>query len=62
MMVYVGDNLAKDFQAPQQLGMKRVYFRNLVGLYFDFSQNHTLLKVYRKFVYLLICKEVKVCQ
>ena len=32
-MVYVGDNPAKDFQAPQQLGMKSIYFRNLDGLY-----------------------------
>lgn len=32
-MVYVGDNLGKDFQAPAQLGMKCLYFRNLDGLY-----------------------------
>ena len=32
-MLYVGDNLAKDFQAPQQLGMKSVWFRNEDGLY-----------------------------
>lgn len=32
-MVYVGDNLGKDFQAPVQLGMKCLYFRNLDGLY-----------------------------
>ncbi len=32
-MVYVGDNSAKDFQAPGQLGMKSVYFRNRDGLY-----------------------------
>lgn len=33
-VVYVGDNLAKDFQAPQQLGMQRVYFINQDGLYY----------------------------
>ena len=32
-MVYVGDNLAKDFQAPQQLGMKFILFKNEEGLY-----------------------------
>lgn len=32
-VVYVGDNPAKDFQAPKQLGMKTVWFRNPEGLY-----------------------------
>ena len=32
-IVYVGDNPVKDFQAPQQLGMKRLWFRNKDGLY-----------------------------
>lgn len=32
-IVYVGDNPAKDFQAPRQLGMKFVYFKNPDGLY-----------------------------
>ena len=32
-VVYVGDNLGKDFQAPQQLGMKSLWFRNADGLY-----------------------------
>jgi HAD superfamily hydrolase (TIGR01549 family) len=32
-VVYVGDNLVKDFQAPQQLGMKSIYFKNPDGLY-----------------------------
>lgn len=32
-MMYVGDNPAKDFQAPQQLGMKAVWFKNEDGLY-----------------------------
>jgi HAD superfamily hydrolase (TIGR01549 family) len=32
-IVYIGDNLEKDFQAPQQLGMKSIYFRNGDGLY-----------------------------
>lgn len=32
-IVYVGDNFAKDFQAPRQLGMKSIYFKNSDGLY-----------------------------
>ena len=32
-MMYVGDNRLKDFQAPIQLGMKPVWFRNTEGLY-----------------------------
>ncbi len=34
-MVYVGDNVQKDFQAPQQLGMKSCFFHNIEGLYFN---------------------------
>ena len=34
-IIYVGDNPAKDFQAPQQLGMRSVYFANQDGLYHD---------------------------
>ena len=32
-MVYVGDNINKDFKAPQSLGMKSIRFRNPDGLY-----------------------------
>lgn len=32
-MVYVGDNAAKDFHAPRQLGMRWIFFRNNDGLY-----------------------------
>lgn len=31
--IYVGDNPLKDFQAPQQLGMKSLWFKNEDGLY-----------------------------
>ena len=34
-VVYVGDNPAKDFQAPQQLGMRSIWFRNEDGVYAD---------------------------
>ena len=32
-IVYVGDNPAKDFQAPKQLGMMSIWFKNADGLY-----------------------------
>ena len=38
-MVYVGDNAEKDFQAPKQLGMRSVFFRNKDGVYFDNRKN-----------------------
>ena len=34
-VVYVGDNPIKDFQAPQQLGMRSLWFRNADGIYQD---------------------------
>ena len=33
-MIYIGDNLKKDFIAPTQLGMKCCLFENAEGLYF----------------------------
>lgn len=44
-IVYVGDNPAKDFQAPKQLGMKSVYFENTDGLYFFKSAEVNITKV-----------------
>lgn len=38
-MVYVGDNAEKDLQAPKQLGMRSVFFRNKDGIYFDNRKN-----------------------
>jgi putative hydrolase of the HAD superfamily len=32
-MVYIGDNLRKDFAAPEQLGMRGIYFKNKDGIY-----------------------------
>lgn len=32
-IVYIGDNPNKDFQAPEQLGMRSVFFNNSDGLY-----------------------------
>jgi len=31
--VYIGDNIAKDFIAPEKLGMQCIWFRNKTGLY-----------------------------
>lgn len=33
-IIYVGDNIEKDFQAPRQLGISCVYLKNRDGLYF----------------------------
>ncbi len=41
-MVYVGDNPNKDFQAPQQLGMKSIWVQNEDGLYYD-MRNGTII-------------------
>lgn len=38
-LVCVGDNAEKDFQAPKQLGMRNVFFRNKDGIYFDNRKN-----------------------
>ena len=32
-IVYVGDNVTKDFQAPRQIGMRSIFFGNPDGLY-----------------------------
>ena len=34
-MCYVGDNIKKDFIAPEKLGMRSIWFRNTDGLYFE---------------------------
>ena len=34
-VVYVGDNLDKDFQGARQMGMRCIYYRNKDGLYAD---------------------------
>ena len=47
-IVYVGDNPVKDFQAPQQLGMKSLYFSNIDGLYSKFDTDHLVIKCISK--------------
>lgn len=32
-MVYVGDNISKDFIAPEQLGMQSIFYINIDGIY-----------------------------
>ena len=34
-MVYIGDNIKKDFIAPNKLGMKSIHFKNVNGLYYN---------------------------
>lgn len=36
-IVYVGDNITKDFQAPNQLGMRCIWFNNKESLYYSNS-------------------------
>ena len=38
-MIYIGDNPVKDFQAPRQLGMRCLYFKNPDGLYSKTKDN-----------------------
>lgn len=38
-LVYVGDNLVKDFQAPLQLGMRSIWFKNADGIYQDINKD-----------------------
>ncbi len=43
-IMYVGDNIYKDFQAPRQLGMRSIYVKNKDGLYYyDDEQNLTTI-------------------
>lgn len=35
-MCYIGDNIQKDFIAPQSLGMESIWFQNPEGLYYHF--------------------------
>jgi len=43
-MVYVGDNLNKDFIAPMQLGMQACYYENKDGLYYNEKLTHSNIK------------------
>ena len=43
-MMYVGDNSNKDFQAPKQLGIRSVYYKNPDGLYTDDGFDATTIK------------------
>lgn len=41
-IVYVGDNIEKDFQAPRQLGMKCIWFNNASGIYYSGDEKNSL--------------------
>ena len=53
-VVYVGDNPAKDFHAPQQLGMKSLWFNNVDGLYREskdgYEQNVSLFEIIKNII------------
>ena len=34
-MAYIGDNISKDFTAPEKLGMRCIWFQNPGGLYYE---------------------------
>lgn len=38
--VYIGDNISKDFKAPEALGMQTIWFKNRDGLYSDGGKAH----------------------
>lgn len=52
-MVYVGDNPTKDFQAPQHLGMKCLYFCNPDGLYSGTLCGHQMITSLTEIGYLI---------
>ena len=33
-MVYIGDNIQKDFIAPKKLGMQTIWYKNKYGIYY----------------------------
>ncbi len=55
-MIYIGDNTEKDFQAPQQLGMRCALYHNEVGLYTKDAELHTYLQ---RFNELRECGEIQ---
>ncbi|MBO6129126.1 MAG: ATP-grasp domain-containing protein [Pseudobutyrivibrio sp.] len=48
-IMYVGDNVNKDFQAPKQLGMKWVWFKNPDGLYYQEGTEQNFINSYEEF-------------
>ena len=44
-IVYVGDNANKDFQAPQQLGMKSVWLKSEDGVYLQHDGSLSIRKI-----------------
>ena len=39
-MVYIGDNIKKDFKAPDELGMAAIFFENYDGLYQSYLRDN----------------------
>lgn len=41
-MIYIGDNIDKDFKAPKKLGMQAMFFNNKQGLYYKRNDSNIL--------------------
>lgn len=54
-IMYVGDNAEKDFQAPRQLGMKSIYFKNVEGLYQEGVMIQTVSRSFKEIREKLLC-------
>ena len=50
-MCYVGDNIKKDFVAPEELGMRCIWFRNRDGLYYIEEDNNYAWTIEEKNTY-----------
>lgn len=44
-LIYIGDNIEKDFQAPKQLGMQWILIRNEVGLYSTLEDSKSIKEI-----------------
>lgn len=47
-MMYIGDNAAKDFAAPKQLGMQYLCYRNPNGIYFQNGESQLVVESFDK--------------
>ena len=54
-IVYIGDNPTKDYQAPQQLGIRFIYFENIEGLYQGDKNFQTVFDSFEKIQESLLC-------
>lgn len=58
-MIYIGDNLSKDFQAPRQLGFRTLWFQNKDGIHKNgciMSSKESVQLLWRTLIRLEFCK------